>query len=82
MSTLSDLLQQIQVQVNDLETTNTTLISENSSLASQLAALSSAAISEIVEAIDSRLENLENLVGVSPKLDSVKTSWVALKNSI
>jgi len=79
MSSLSNLLSQIALQIGALEAQNTQLASEKTQLEAQLDNVSSNVITEAVSEIDSQLALIEQYAGVSAELSSVKTSWVVLK---
>ena len=82
MSSLNELLQQIETQIAELEASNALLNTQNAELNNELTTLNSNAISEVVLNVDARLLNLENLIGPSSALDSVKSSWDVLKSSL
>jgi len=79
MSSLSNLLSQIALQIGALEAQNSQLASEKTQLEAQLDNVSSNVITEAVSEIDSQLALIEQYAGVSAELSSVKTSWVVLK---
>ena len=82
MSSLSDLLSQIALQIGALEAQNTQLTSEKIQLEAQIDNVSSQFITEAVSEIDAQLALIEQYAGVSAELTSVKTSWVVLKGAL